>query len=245
MRPRSSFLFGGSTGGVDAMLGPDPIIVKSSIPNDSPSQIGSTATGSAAAAAWAAFAASLWRAATSAISSSFRHRASSSRSTRLRTVSDIMAAVCTANLTGGSASGMSSSCMTRGRLQEGSSSVLPSSELTGLGAVSKLARVAPSAAIIRRDARSCGGTRVVHKDARRVLTPVSDIKALAHLLRQGELLRLREPQKWILRPIWGLGRDRYVFASYHPCWLVTTPEVLTSGHIVVGVIFSGRKGGYL
>ena len=78
-----------------------------------------------------------------------------------------------------------------------------------------------------------------------VLTPVSDIKALAHLLRQGELLRLREPQKWILRPIWGLGRDRYVFASYHPCWLVTTPEVLISGHIVVGVIFSGRKGGYL
>ena len=38
-----------------------------------------------------------------------------------------------------------------------------------------------------------------------VLTPVSDIKALAHLLRQGELLRLREPQKWILRPIRGLG----------------------------------------
>ena len=77
------------------------------------------------------------------------------------------------------------------------------------------------------------------------ITPVSDIKALAHLLRQGELLRLREPQKWILRPIWGLERDRYVFASYHPYWLVTTPGVLISGHIGVGVIFSGRKGGYL
>ena len=38
-----------------------------------------------------------------------------------------------------------------------------------------------------------------------VLTPVSDFKGLPYLLRQGELLRLREPQKWILRPIWGLG----------------------------------------
>ena len=42
-----------------------------------------------------------------------------------------------------------------------------------------------------------------------VLTPVSDIRALAHLLRQGELLRLREPQKWILWPIWvGEGISR-------------------------------------
>ena len=40
-----------------------------------------------------------------------------------------------------------------------------------------------------------------------VLTPVSDIKGLPYLLRQGELLRLREPQKWILRPIWGIGGD--------------------------------------
>ena len=31
-----------------------------------------------------------------------------------------------------------------------------------------------------------------------VLTPVSDIKGLAHLRRQVELLRLREPKKWIL-----------------------------------------------
>jgi hypothetical protein len=97
---------------------------------------------------------------------------------------------------------------------------------------------------IRRRAHN-NTERVYEYTGIRVLTPVSDIKALAHLLRQGELLRLREPQKWILRPIWGLGRDRYVFASYHPCWLVTTPEVLISGHIVVGVIFSGRKGGYL
>ena len=34
-----------------------------------------------------------------------------------------------------------------------------------------------------------------------VRTRVSDIKALAHLLRQGELLKLREPQKLNLRPI--------------------------------------------
>ena len=41
-----------------------------------------------------------------------------------------------------------------------------------------------------------------------VLTPVSDIKGLPHLgalLPLDELLRLREPQKWILRPIWDLG----------------------------------------
>jgi hypothetical protein len=43
----------------------------------------------------------------------------------------------------------------------------------------------------------------------------------------------------------GLGRDRYVFAGYHPFSLVTTPGVLISGHIRVGVIFSGRKGEYL
>ena len=36
-------------------------------------------------------------------------------------------------------------------------------------------------------------------------TRVSDIKGLPYLLHHGELLRLREPQKWILRPIWGLG----------------------------------------
>ena len=78
-----------------------------------------------------------------------------------------------------------------------------------------------------------------------VLTPPSDISGLPYLLHQGELLSLRDPHKWILRPILGLGRDRYVFAVYHPCWLVTTPGVLISGHIGVGVIFSGRKGGYL
>jgi len=43
-----------------------------------------------------------------------------------------------------------------------------------------------------------------------VLTPVSDIKGLPHLgalflLPLDELLRLREPQKWILQPIWDLG----------------------------------------
>jgi len=41
-----------------------------------------------------------------------------------------------------------------------------------------------------------------------LLTPVSDIKGLPHLgtlLPLDELLRLREPHKWILRPIWGLG----------------------------------------
>ena len=78
-----------------------------------------------------------------------------------------------------------------------------------------------------------------------VLTPPSDISGLPYLLHEGELLSLRDPHKWILRPILGLGRDRYVFAVYHPCWLVTTPGVLISGHIGVGVIFSGRKGGYL
>ena len=78
-----------------------------------------------------------------------------------------------------------------------------------------------------------------------VLTPPSDISGLPYLLHQGELLRLWEPHKWILRLILGLGRDRYVFTFYHPCWLVTTPGVLISGHIGVGVIFSGRKGGYL
>ena len=67
----------------------------------------------------------------------------------------------------------------------------------------------------------------------------------ALLLHQGEVLSFRDYHKWILRPILGLGRDRYVFAVYHPCWLVTTPGVLISGHIGVGVIFSGRKGGYL
>ena len=78
-----------------------------------------------------------------------------------------------------------------------------------------------------------------------LLTPPSDISGLPHLLHQGEVLSLRDHHKWILRPILGLGRDRYVFAVYHPCWLVTTPGVLISGHIGVGVIFSGRKGGYL
>ena len=77
------------------------------------------------------------------------------------------------------------------------------------------------------------------------LTPPSDISGLPYLLHQGELLSLRDPHKWILRPILGLGRDRYGFPSYDHCWLVITPGVLISGHIVVGVIFSGRKGGYL
>ena len=35
-------------------------------------------------------------------------------------------------------------------------------------------------------------------------TPVSAIKALAYLLPLDELLRLWEPQKWILGTIWGL-----------------------------------------
>ena len=78
-----------------------------------------------------------------------------------------------------------------------------------------------------------------------LLTPPSDISGLPHLLHQGEVLSLRDHHKRILRPILGLGRDRYVFPVYHPCWLVTTPGVLISGHIGVGVIFSGRKGGYL
>ena len=78
-----------------------------------------------------------------------------------------------------------------------------------------------------------------------VLTPVSAIKGLPHLLHQGEVLSFRDYHKWILRPILGLGRDRNVFTVYIPGWMVTTPGVLISGHIVVGVIFSGRKGGYL
>ena len=79
----------------------------------------------------------------------------------------------------------------------------------------------------------------------RLLTPPSDVSGLPHLLHQGEVLSFRDYHKLILRPILGLGRDRYVFASYHPCWLVITPGVLISGHTGVGVIFSGRKGGYL
>ena len=51
---------------------------------------------------------------------------------------------------------------------------------------------------------------------RSVLTPVSDISRLPYLLHQGEVLRLWEPQKWILRPILGLGKDTCVFAVYHP-----------------------------
>ena len=35
-------------------------------------------------------------------------------------------------------------------------------------------------------------------------TPVSDVKAPAHLLPLDEFLRLWEPQKWIIRTIWGL-----------------------------------------
>ena len=38
-----------------------------------------------------------------------------------------------------------------------------------------------------------------------LLTPPSAIKGLPHLLPLDELLRLREPHKWILRTIWGLG----------------------------------------
>jgi hypothetical protein len=60
-----------------------------------------------------------------------------------------------------------------------------------------------------------------------VRPPVSDIMGqclnipglrlpLAHLLRQGELLRLREPQKWILRPIWGLEGYTQGSADYYP-----------------------------
>ena len=78
-----------------------------------------------------------------------------------------------------------------------------------------------------------------------VLTPPSAIRGLPHLLHQGEVLSFRDYHKWILRPILGLGRDRYVVAVDHTCWLVTTPGVLISGHIRVGVIFSGRKRGYL
>ena len=84
--------------------------------------------------------------------------------------------------------------------------------------------------------------RVYYKD---VLSPVSAIKGLPHLLHQGEVLSFRDYHKWILRRILGLGRDRYVLAVYHPCWLVTTPGVLISGHMGVRVIFSGRKAGYL
>ena len=36
-------------------------------------------------------------------------------------------------------------------------------------------------------------------------TQVSDFRRLASLLPLDELLRLREPQKWVLRRIWGLG----------------------------------------
>ena len=78
-----------------------------------------------------------------------------------------------------------------------------------------------------------------------ILTPVSAIKGLPHLLHQGEVLSFRDYHKWILRPILGLGRDRYVFAGYDPCWLVPTPGVLISGHVRLGVILSGRKGEYL
>jgi hypothetical protein len=49
---------------------------------------------------------------------------------------------------------------------------------------------------------------VTSEEAEMPVTPVSDIKGLPHLgtlLPLDELLRLREPQKWILRPIWGLG----------------------------------------
>ena len=88
-----------------------------------------------------------------------------------------------------------------------------------------------------------GGAYV--SDAINILTPPSNISRLPHLLHQGEVLSFRDYHKWILRPILGLGKDRYVFPVYHPCWLVTTPGVLISGHIGVGVIFSGRKGGYL
>ena len=77
------------------------------------------------------------------------------------------------------------------------------------------------------------------------LPVLSDISGLPYLQHQGEVLSLRDHHKRILRPILGLGRDRYVFAVYHPCWLVTTPGVLISGHIRIGMIFSGRKGGYL
>ena len=70
----------------------------------------------------------------------------------------------------------------------------------------------------------------------KVLTPPSDISGLPYLLHQGEVLSFRDYHKWILRPILGLGRDRYVFPVYHPCWLVTTPGVLISGHIRRGDI---------
>ena len=100
---------------------------------------------------------------------------------------------------------------------------------------------------MRSDARVSGeyATKGLVGERIHVLTPVSAIRGLPHLLHQGEVLSLRDYHKWRLRPILGLGRDRYVFAVYHPGWLVTTPGVLISGHIVVGVIFSGRKGGYL
>ena len=53
------------------------------------------------------------------------------------------------------------------------------------------------------------------------------------LLPLDELLRLREPQKWVLRRIWGLGGYTEVSASYHPytCPLGITPYI----HIYIWV----------
>ena len=54
---------------------------------------------------------------------------------------------------------------------------------------------------------SCSGAAPLNRllgPANTSTTPVSGFKALAHLLPLDELLRLWEPQKRILRTIWGL-----------------------------------------
>jgi hypothetical protein len=63
-----------------------------------------------------------------------------------------------------------------------------------------------------------GGAR--SKSRQRGLTAVSDIKGLPHLLPLDELLRLREPQKWTLRPIWGLASRR----AFCRCTMIITPD---------------------
>ena len=45
---------------------------------------------------------------------------------------------------------------------------------------------------------------LLHPGENDVRPPVSAIKGLAYLLPLDELLRLWEPQKWILGTIWGL-----------------------------------------
>ena len=57
-----------------------------------------------------------------------------------------------------------------------------------------------------------------------LLTPVSAIKGLAYLLPLGELLRLWEPQKWILRPTWALVGYQSMSADYLPFFRWLTPQ---------------------